>query len=107
MPILPLIDLCILLAWTSFIWAFIHKVVQLAMDSAFTVLGYGPGDFVLGGGVALLFALTLAARQWVRGNELNRQHQTAAQSVEVFPDFPDPREQAAAAVSEDVRQVGR
>ncbi len=69
MPVLPLIDLLILIAWTGLMWAFVHKALWLALGSSFTVLGLTPYDFVLGGGVCLLFALALAARTWVRANE--------------------------------------
>ncbi len=68
-PVLPLIDLMILIAWTSLIWAFVQKALWLAFASTFTVLGLTPYDFVLGSGICLLFALTLAARVWVRAHE--------------------------------------
>ncbi|MCP5066576.1 MAG: hypothetical protein GY946_08415 [bacterium] len=69
MPVLPLIDLLILIAWTGLMWSFVHKALWLALGSTFTVLGLTPYDFVLGGGVCLLFALALAARTWVKANE--------------------------------------
>ncbi|MAE96264.1 MAG: hypothetical protein CL910_16550 [Deltaproteobacteria bacterium] len=69
MPVLPLIDLLILISWTSFMWAFLHKALWLALGSTFTVVGMTPYDFVLGGGCCLLFALALAARTWVKANE--------------------------------------
>ena len=69
MPVLPLIDLLILIAWTGLAWAFVHKALWLALGSSFTVLGLTPYDFVLGGGVCLLFALALAARTWIKANE--------------------------------------
>ena len=47
MPVLPLIDLLILLAWTFLIWAFVQKGLWLAFASTFTVLGLTPYDFVL------------------------------------------------------------
>ncbi len=101
MPVLPLIDLLILVAWTSLIWAFVQKALWLALASSFTVLGLTPYDFVLGSGVCLLFALALAARVWVKAHEpklihtLHRAgHQT--QAAETLPDFPDPRQQGAA-----------
>ncbi|MCP5060055.1 MAG: hypothetical protein GY937_25415 [bacterium] len=75
MPVLPLIDLLILIAWTGFMWAFVHKALWLALGLSFTVLGLTPYDFVLGGSVCLLFALALAARTWIKANEpalLNR-----------------------------------
>ena len=69
MPVLPLIDLLILISWTSFMWAFLHKALWLALGATFTVLGLTPYDFILGGGCCLLFALALAARTWVKANE--------------------------------------
>jgi hypothetical protein len=67
--VLPLIDLMILVAWTSMIWAVFHKALWLALATKFTVLGLVPYDFVLLAGVALLFALALAARVWVKAHE--------------------------------------
>jgi len=99
-PVLPLIDLLILIAWTSLIWAFVHKALWLAFALSFTVLGLTPYDFVLGSGICLLFALTLAARVWVRAHEpklIHTLHRSGhqAQPVETLPDFPDPRQPAA------------
>jgi hypothetical protein len=99
-PVLPLIDLLILVAWTSLIWAFVQKALWLAFASTFTVLGLTPYDFVLGSGVCLLFALALAARVWVKAHEpklIHTLHRAGhqAQAVETLPDFPDPRQGAA------------
>ena len=69
MPILPLIDLMILVAWTSLIVAMVQKAVGMALATRATVFGMTPFDFVLVAGVSLLFALALAARVWVKGNE--------------------------------------
>ena len=96
MPVLPLIDLLILIAWTSLIWAFVQKGLWLAFASTFTVLGLTPYDFVLGSGVCLLFALALAARVWVKAHEpklIHTLHRAGhgVQAVETLPDFPDPR----------------
>jgi hypothetical protein len=93
--VLPLIDLLILIAWSGLIWAFVHKVVWLAFDTTFTVLGLTPYDFVVGAGACLLFALALAARVLVKANEggvlgAGRPHRYPD---EVLPDFPDPREE--------------
>lgn len=94
MPVLPLIDLLILIAWTSLIGATFLKAIALAMARVFTVFGLGPFDFVVISGVSLLFALALAARVWVKANEprLLRAQRMAAAAPEVLPDFPDPRE---------------
>ena len=97
-PVLPLIDLLILIAWTSLIWGFVQKGLWLAFASSFTVLGLTPYDFVLGSGVCLLFALALAARLWVKAHEpklIHTLHRAGhgAQPTETLPDFPDPRSQ--------------
>ena len=104
MPVLPLIDLLILIAWTSLIWAFVQKALWLAFASVFTVLGLTPYDFVICAGVCLLFALALAARVWVRAHEPKLVHTLhraglSARPNETLPDFPDPRQPASRVVS--------
>ena len=89
MPVLPLIDLMILVAWTFMIWAVFHKALWLALASRFTVLGLTPYDFVLGGAVCLLFALALAARVWVKANEA-RLLRARVESPEPLPEFHPP-----------------
>ena len=91
MPVLPLIDLLILVAWTGLMWAFVHKALWLALGLTFSVLGLSPYDFVLGSGVCLLFALALAARTWIKANEaalLNRTRPSVS-STEAFEPFGD------------------
>lgn len=101
MPVLPLIDLLILLAWAFLVWAFVQKGLWVAFASTFTVLGLTPYDFVFGSALCLLFALALAARVWVKGHEpklihtLHRAGHAGAQLTETLPDFPDPRERVA------------
>ena len=104
MPVLPLIDLLILVAWTALIWAFVQKGLWLAFASSFTVLGLTPYDFVLGSGICLLFALALAARVWVKANETKVIHTLhragiSAKPNETLPDFPDPRPPASRVAS--------
>jgi hypothetical protein len=98
MPVLPLIDLMILVAWTSLIVAGAQKVMGIALAMRPTIFGMGPFDFVLVAGVSLLFALALAARVWVRRSEsgaLQALHDASeAKGPEVLPDFPDPRTEA-------------
>ena len=97
MPVLPLIDLLIIVAWTSFIWAFVHKALWMAFDSMFRIVGLGPTDFVMGGVVCLLFAVALAARQWVKLHEPGLLRAAGRRyAPEVLPDHPDPREEPAA-----------
>jgi hypothetical protein len=95
--VLPLIDLLIVFAWASLVWAFVQKGLALAFAKAFTVLGLTPYDFVFGSALCLLFALALAARVWVKGHEPKLVHTLhragfAEQAVETLPDFPDPRQ---------------
>ena len=96
MPILPLIDLMILIAWTCLMVAVVQKALWLAMASRASVFGMTPYDFVLVAGVSLLFALALAARVWVKANEsrLLRGQRAPGSIGEVLPDFPDPRKEA-------------
>ena len=69
MPVLPLIDLMILLAWTSLIVAFAEKAADAGpRDAGFELFGMGPFDCVVLAGVCLLFALALAARVWVKAH---------------------------------------
>ena len=92
-PTLPLIDLMILVAWTSLIVAVVQKAVAMALATRATLFGMTPYDFVLVSAVSLLFALALAARVWVKGNEarLLRGQREPGPLDEVLPDFPDPR----------------
>jgi hypothetical protein len=95
MPVLPVIDLMILVAWTSLIVAAAQKVIGLALATRPQILGMGPFDFVVVAAVCLLFALSLAARVWVRRSEagaLVPPHEGRdGNGREVLPDFPDPR----------------
>lgn len=97
MPVLPLIDLLILVAWTSLIVGFVQKALWLALASRFTILGLVPVDFLMLAGVGLLFALALAARVWVKANEpaLLRAARRTPRERETLPDFPHPAEDAA------------
>jgi len=93
MPILPLIDLMILIAWTCLIVAVVQKALSMALAVRASVFGMTPYDFVLVAGVSLLFALALAARMWVKANQsrlLGRQRVVEPVN-EVLPDYPDPR----------------
>jgi hypothetical protein len=92
-PILPLIDLMILIAWTCLIVAVVQKALWMALVTRASVFGMTPYDFVLVAGVSLLFALALAARVWVKGNEsrLLRGQRAPEPLDEALPDFPDPR----------------
>ncbi|NNL65569.1 MAG: hypothetical protein HKP30_04955 [Myxococcales bacterium] len=69
MPMLPLIDLLILLGWTCLMIGAVQKALWMATTYSWKLLGLTPGDFLGLAGVCLLFALTLAARAWVKLNE--------------------------------------
>jgi hypothetical protein len=102
-PVLPLIDLLILVSWTVLMWAFVHKALWLALANRFTVLGLTPYDFLLGAGVLLLFALALAARVWVKANEgalLRARMERGRLRPEVLPDHPHPHEMHGATGAE-------
>jgi hypothetical protein len=88
-----MIDLMILVAWTSLIVAVVQKAIGMALATRATVFGMTPFDFVVVAAVCLLFALALAARVWVKANEsrLLRAVREPGPVDEVLPDFPDPR----------------
>jgi len=68
-PVLPLIDLLILLGWTSLLVGFVLKALSIALSYPLSIMGLAPIDFLLVAAVSLLFALSLAARTWVRVHE--------------------------------------
>ena len=108
MPVLPLIDLMILLAWSCLIVAFVEKAAGFALAMRTYFLGMSPFDWVLTGGVLLLFALALAARVWVKAMEPGfhlRRERSARAGVEVLPDFPDPREHNGLAGPRDAAEA--
>jgi hypothetical protein len=69
MPVLPLIDLMLLSGWTSLLVGFVLKVISLTTSYRPTLLGLSPIDFALIAVVAMLFAIALAARTWVKTQE--------------------------------------
>lgn len=69
MPTLPLIDLLILLGWTSLLIGATQKAIWITTSYRPTVLSLTPIDFLWIAGISLLFALSLAARTWVKLNE--------------------------------------
>jgi len=79
LPILPLIDLLILLCTFSLLIGFVLKALALTTAYHPTILGFTSVDFVLIAGIWLALALVLAARTWVKLNEpqlLGRHSQT-------------------------------
>lgn len=69
MPVLPLIDLMLLSGWTALFAGFVLKAVALTTTYRPTILGLSASDFLLVAVAALLFAIALAARTWVKSQE--------------------------------------
>jgi hypothetical protein len=86
-----MIDLLILVAWTSLIVAVVQKAIGMALATRATIFGMTPFDFVLVAAVSLLFALALAARVWVKANEARLLRNQKGPLDEVLPDYPAPR----------------
>ena len=68
-PILPLIDLLLLLGSGSLFVGFVLKSIAITTRFRPTLLGFSSLDFVLIAGVCMGLALVLAARTWVKLNE--------------------------------------
>ncbi len=76
-PILPIVDLLILVGWSTLFAGALLKMIYLSTSYRPTLLGMTPMDCVMVAGVMLLFAVALAARTWVKANEpgiLARRH---------------------------------
>ena len=69
MPVRPLIDLLLLAGWTSLLVGFVLKVVYLTTSYRPTLLTLTPSDFLEVAIAAMLFAIALAARSWVKAQE--------------------------------------
>lgn len=69
MPVLPLVDLLILLGTGSLAIGFVLKSVAITTLYQPTVLGFSSVDFVLITGVCFGFALVLIGRTWLKMNE--------------------------------------
>src|SRR3974377_2372582 len=65
-PVLPLIDLLILLGWTSLLVGFVLKALSIALSYLLSILVLAPLDFLLVAGVSLLFRRTPAGQTWVK-----------------------------------------
>lgn len=87
MPVLPLIDLLILLGWTSLAAGALLKAVAISTVYRPTILTLSSMDFVVIAAVCFGFALTLAARTWVKLNEprlLQMQRQTMRERAQLL-----------------------
>jgi hypothetical protein len=69
MPVLPLIDLLLLSGWTALLAGFVLKIIHLTSTYRPTILGLAPSDFLMIAVAAMLFAIALAARTWVKQQE--------------------------------------
>ncbi len=68
-PVLPIIDLLIVLGWTILAAGGVLKAIHLTTSYRPTLAGLAPSDLFLVAFAFLLLSLTLAARTWVRLNE--------------------------------------
>ena len=103
MPVLPLVDLLILVAWSALFVAFVEKAAVLTVSTRVHLFGLTPFDWVVVAGVCLLFALALAARVWVKASEpalLRGRRERNGRGTERLPDFPHPGEQRTEPVGE-------
>ena len=66
MPVLPLIDLLLLSGWTALLVGFVLKVIHMSTTYRPTILTLAPNDFLEMAVAAMLFAIALAARTWVK-----------------------------------------
>ena len=69
MPVLPFIDLLILLGWSSLAIGAVLKAVAITTVYRPTLLTLTPMDLVIVSAICFGFALTIAARTWVKLNE--------------------------------------
>lgn len=86
MPILPIIDLLILMAWTALISATGLKLIHVTTSYRPEILGLGPFDLTVVAAVLLLFSLALSARTWLRAQESQNSeaHQRAASTLQAY-----------------------
>ena len=69
MPVLPLVDLFILLGTGSFAFGVLLKAIAMTTVYRPSILGLTSLDFAVITGVCFAFALTLTARTWLKLNE--------------------------------------
>ncbi len=86
MPILPIVDLMILTAWTSLLGAFVLKAIRVTTSYNPDLFGMGPMELTLVAGVLLLFALALTARTWLKAREFAQSspRDRAAETLEAY-----------------------
>jgi len=69
MPMLPIIDLLIFMGWSTLTMGGVLKAVYMTTHYRPTILSLTPMDCLVVASMFLLFALTLAARTWVKAND--------------------------------------
>ncbi len=69
MPILPIIDLLILMGWTALMVGAALKAIDMTTRYHPAIAGLTSLDFAVIAAICFGFALTLAARTWVKLNE--------------------------------------
>jgi hypothetical protein len=86
MPILPIVDLLILMAWTSLFGACALKAIRVTTSYHPSLLGMGSMDLVIVSAVLLLFALTLTARSWLKKQEFGgaSARERASETLEAY-----------------------
>ena len=91
MPILPIIDLLILMAWTVLFGAFGLKLIAATTSYQPLLFGLGPLQMTLVAAVLLLFAIALAARSWLRSQETETSaaRSRAASTLQAYSDVQE------------------
>ena len=108
MPILPIMDLLILVGWTLVGLGALLKAVYVTTSYRPTLLGLGPLDCAIAAAVFLLFALALAARTWVKASEQDAQAARRAQleSADMHFGAPSAREKKSGGEESPVSSAG-
>ena len=88
MPTLPLIDLLILMGWTSLLIGATQKAIWITTSYRPSILTLTPVDFLCIAAVTLLFALSLAARTWVKLNEGRALSLARSRRTRIEPPLP-------------------
>ena len=69
MPVLPIIDLLLLMGWTCLAVGGIMKAISITTNYRPEILSFRSFEFYELAGIFLLFAIALAARTWVKAHE--------------------------------------
>jgi len=91
LPVLPIIDLLILMGWSLLAVGAVLKAVAMTTAYRPSIANLGPMDFLTMAIVCLVFALALAARTWVKSHEpemLARQRSVTGREPYRSEDYP-------------------